>query len=85
MANKDMVGNATYKDKKGKAIKTGSIVALGRKRGIVLNDEFEGQYVSLKGGLNLRVKDYFSKLKVVNPGISKEVQGGVIRDGKRKF
>ncbi|PHV72156.1 hypothetical protein CS063_01385 [Sporanaerobium hydrogeniformans] len=60
-----MLYKEIIRDSNGKPIDTGAIVKHGNKRGIVLEDEFEGQYAVLENGTKLRVKDYCKKLSVV--------------------
>ena len=54
-----------YNDVNGVCIDTGTVVKHGNKQGIVVDDEFEGQYVVLETGMKLRIKDYYNRLTVV--------------------
>lgn len=54
-----------YRDSVGVVIDAGSIIKHGKKRGIVLDDEFEGLYAVLESGTKLRIKDYCKRVTVV--------------------
>lgn len=69
MANKDMVGFKTnqevYRDQRNKVIKTGDIVVYGKRKGLIREEDREGQYIALKDGFKLRLSEFHTKIRVV--------------------
>lgn len=60
-----MLPSERCRDCLGQLIRNGAIIQHGNKRGIVLEDEFIGQYAILENGMKLRIADYCKKLKVI--------------------
>lgn len=69
MAYKGMVGlrenQEIYRDKRGRVIRTGDIVTYGKRKGIIREEDREGQYIEMKDGFKLRLSAFYKKMTVV--------------------
>ena len=54
-----------YKDCKGALIEEGDKVRYRKKKGVIVDDEFEGLYAELENGHKVRVQDVHRRMYVI--------------------